>query len=70
VANLGVSMGAQRHHRDHADVVQCEIQRDELDAVGELNDDAICDWETMWWGYITQWISSRSLFTTRSGLAE
>ena len=33
-------------------------------AVEELNDDAICDWETMWWGYITQWISSRSLFTT------
>ena len=33
-------------------------------AVEELNDDAICDWETMWWTYATQWISSRSLFTT------
>jgi amidase len=32
-------------------------------AVEELNDDAICDWEAMWSGYITQWISSRSLFT-------
>jgi amidase len=32
--------------------------------VEELNDDAICNWETMWWGYITQWIGSRSLFTT------
>ena len=33
-------------------------------AVEELNDDAICDWETMWLGYMTQWLSSRSLFTT------
>ena len=33
-------------------------------AVEELNDDAICDWETMWWTYATQWVSSRSLFTT------
>ena len=33
-------------------------------AVEELNDDAICDWETMWSGYMTQWLSSRSLFTT------
>ena len=32
-------------------------------AVEELNDDAICDWETMWSAYMTQWISSRSLFT-------
>ncbi len=33
-------------------------------AVEELNDDTICDWETLWWSYITQWISSRALFTT------
>ena len=33
-------------------------------AVEELNDDAICDWEIMWWTYATQWVSSRSLFTT------
>ena len=33
-------------------------------AVEELNDDAICDWETMWWTYAAQWVSSRSLFTT------
>jgi amidase len=32
-------------------------------SVEELNDDAICDWETMWSTYATQWISSRSLFT-------
>ena len=32
-------------------------------AVEELNDDAICDWDTMWQTYTTQWISSRSLFT-------
>ncbi len=33
-------------------------------AVEELNDDAICDWETMWRTYTIQWIGSRSLFTT------
>lgn len=32
-------------------------------AVEELNDDAICDWPTMWQTYITGWISSRLLFT-------
>jgi amidase len=32
-------------------------------AVEELNDDAICDWETMWQTYATQWIGSRSLFS-------
>jgi amidase len=30
--------------------------------VEELNDDAICDWDTMWQAYTTQWVSSRSLF--------
>src|SRR4029453_19020044 len=25
-------------------------------------DSAICDWETMWRGYITQWIGSRAGF--------
>ena len=39
--NLGVSMGAQCHHRDDADVVQREIERDELRAVWQLHDDAI-----------------------------
>jgi amidase len=33
-------------------------------AVEELNDDAICDWPTMWDTYITGWISSRMSFTT------
>ncbi|HXA26308.1 MAG TPA: amidase [Acetobacteraceae bacterium] len=32
-------------------------------AVEELNDDAICDWPTMWQTYMTGWISSRLLFT-------
>jgi amidase len=30
--------------------------------VEEVDDAAICDWETMWRGYITQWIGSRALF--------
>ncbi len=30
--------------------------------VEELDDSRICDWPTMWTGYITQWISSRALF--------
>ena len=34
-------MRAQRHDRNDADVIQCEIQGDKLDAIGELNDDAI-----------------------------
>jgi amidase len=38
-------------------------------AVEELNDDAICDWETMWATYATQWISSRSLSRRSSGLS-
>ena len=33
-------------------------------AVEELNDDSICDWDTMWRTYQTQWISSRLMFTT------
>ena len=41
MTNLGVPMGAQRHHRDDADVVQREIERDELGAVRQLNDDAV-----------------------------
>ncbi len=27
--------------------------------VEEIADAAICDWETLWWSYITQWISCR-----------
>ncbi len=27
--------------------------------VEEVADAEICDWETLWWGYITQWISCR-----------
>ncbi len=30
--------------------------------VEELDDRTICDWPTMWQGYITQWIGSRALF--------
>ena len=30
--------------------------------VEEIDDTAICDWETMWRGYITQWIGSRAGF--------
>jgi amidase len=30
--------------------------------VEEVDDAAICDWEAMWRGYITQWIGSRALF--------
>lgn len=30
--------------------------------VEEVDDAAICDWETMWQGYITQWIGSRAGF--------
>jgi amidase len=33
-------------------------------AVEELNDDAICDWPTMWRTYIAGWLSSRLMFTT------
>jgi len=32
-------------------------------AVEELNDDAICDWPTMWRTYIAGWLSSRLIFT-------
>jgi len=32
--------------------------------VEEIADAAICDWETMWWGYITQWIGSRAQSAT------
>jgi amidase len=30
--------------------------------VEEIDDSQICDWETMWRGYITQWIGSRAAF--------
>ena len=30
--------------------------------VEEIDGDAICDWTSMWSGYITQWIGSRALF--------
>lgn len=30
--------------------------------VEEIDDSKICDWETMWRGYITQWIGSRAGF--------
>ncbi len=30
--------------------------------VEEIDDTRICDWETMWRGYITQWIGSRAAF--------
>jgi amidase len=33
-------------------------------AVEELNDDAICDWPTMWRTYIAGWLSSRLMFTS------
>lgn len=32
--------------------------------VAEFDDRAICDWETLWSGYLTNWISSRGQFTT------
>ncbi|MBI1777735.1 MAG: amidase [Proteobacteria bacterium] len=28
--------------------------------VEEIDDKTICDWQAMWWGYITQWISARA----------
>ena len=31
--------------------------------VEELDDAAICDWETLWRGYITHWVGSRATFT-------
>ena len=35
--------------------------------VEELDDRKICDWETHWWGYLQQWIGSRSQFRTMAG---
>ena len=32
--------------------------------VEELDDRKICDWDTHWWGYLQQWIGSRSQFRT------
>jgi amidase len=48
-----------------------------LEAMGhhveEIGDDAICDWETLWRGYLTGWISSRMAFAAmaaRRGFGE
>jgi amidase len=41
--------------------------------VEEIDDRGICDWEAMWWGYLTQWIGSRSQLLTMArdlGIAE
>ena len=32
--------------------------------VEEIDDRRICDWETLWWGYLQQWTGSRSQFRT------
>jgi amidase len=32
--------------------------------VEEFDDRTLCDWPALWWGYITNWISSRGQFTT------
>ena len=32
--------------------------------VEEMDDKPICDWEALWWGYVTNWISSRAQFLT------
>jgi amidase len=32
--------------------------------VDEIDDRTICDWDALWWGYICQWIGSRSQFAT------
>jgi amidase len=31
-------------------------------AVEEIDDKTLCDWETLWWGYVCQWIGSRAQF--------
>ena len=40
----------------------------QLEALGhhveEMDDKPICDWEALWWGYVTNWISSRAQFLT------
>ena len=41
MADLGLPMRPQRHHGDRADAVQREVDRDELDRVRQLHDDAI-----------------------------
>jgi len=28
----------------------------------EIDDAGLCDWETLWWGYVCQWIGSRAQF--------
>jgi amidase len=35
-------------------------------AVEEIEDTTICDWEALWDGYITNWISSRAQFRTKA----
>src|SRR5215472_4549176 len=35
-------------------------------AVEEIDDASICDWEALWDGYITNWISSRAQFRTKA----
>ena len=39
--DLGLPVGAERHHGNHADVVQRQVQRHELRTVRELNNRAI-----------------------------
>ena len=34
--------------------------------VEEIDDAAICDWATLWDGYVTNWISSRAQFRTKA----
>jgi amidase len=35
-------------------------------AVEEIDDAAICNWERLWDGYVTNWISSRAQFRTKA----
>lgn len=35
-------------------------------AVEEIDDRALCNWETLWDGYVTNWISSRAQFRTKA----
>jgi len=34
--------------------------------IEEVDDAAICEWEVLWHGYVTNWISSRAQFRTRA----
>ncbi|HEY8288250.1 MAG TPA: amidase [Acetobacteraceae bacterium] len=36
-------------------------------AVEEIDDTTICDWETLWWGYIAQWVGSRATLPMLAG---